>query len=177
MDQQIEPVDITEEQLCVMFNEVCQNIEDMYERLETNPNELLRSTHLVRINDENEERTEFVRSDMERDDILFVRRELYRTYITKETAQELWVYFFKDDENEVTLTNYERLYVNDANQINDTETMFNQIRRYIYRFPNFYNNQRQIFDTLSRKLLLIHYNTLDYDKAFDEYYRETYDNY
>jgi len=177
MAQQIEHQQMTDEQLTNMFIEVQQSIEDMFDRLETNPNTQIRSMHLIRVNNENEERTEFVRSEVERDDTEFVRRDFYRTYITQQTAEDNWVYFFRDDENEVTLNIFSNLYVNDANQIFDTEQLLRQIGIYIFRFPFFYNNNRQIYDNINRKMLLIHYNTLDYDKAFDEYYRETYDNY
>lgn len=176
MAQQIEHQEMTEEQISNLFNDVQQSIEEMYDRLDTNPNTLLRSMHLIRVNNENEERTEFVRSEVERDDTEFVRRDFYRTYITQQTAEDNWVYFFRDDENEVTLNIFSNLYVNDANQIFDTEQLLRQIGRYIFSFPILYNNNREIYYNMNRKMLLIHYNTLNYDRAFDEYYRETYDN-
>jgi hypothetical protein len=164
----------TEEQLNDMFTQFKTNVNDMYQRLENNPNVSLKSIEVIVVNNEDEERTELVHSESRHENGEFVRRDRYRMYITSYNAQQYDIFHFQDNERTATITRFDTLDVNDNDRIVDAVELQRQITTWMYLYPNFILNNKNLFNEFYEKLLCVRENTLSFNYALDYYEQSLY---
>ena len=155
----------TEEQLNLMLTQFKTNVNDMYDRLETNPNVSLKSIEVIVVNTEDEERTELVHSDTHHENGEFVRRDRYRMYITSYNALQYNIFHFQDNERRTTITRFDTLNVNDNDRIVDAVELQSELFRWMFLYPDFEQNNMSLFDKLIVKLWCVRGNTLNYEHA------------
>lgn len=164
-----------ESQISTIYNTVRNRVDEMYHRLETTPNMIMRVINIIIVSDISQERTEQIESSMVQEQDGIVRRVLYRMYITRDTASEHFRYDVLDTDTEVTFTRFVDIQVNSRNEIREVSAMFDQVRTVMHQLLNFYmNNQNAIYDT-SYKIFLIEHNTINYQRAYNEFVQETRD--
>lgn len=164
-----------ESQISTIYNTVRDRVNEMYHRLETQPNMMMRVINIIIVSDMSQERTEQIDSNMVQEQDGIVRRVLYRMYITRDTAKEHFRYDVLDTDREVTFTRFVDIQVNNSNEIREVSAMFDQVRTVMHQLLNFYmNNQNAIYET-SYKIFLIEHNTINYQRAYNEFVQETRD--
>jgi hypothetical protein len=155
----------TEEQLNLMLTQFKKNVNEMYDILENNPNVSLKTIEIIVIDDENDERTELVRSEATHEKGEFVRRDYYRMYITYLNARTYNVFYFEKDERTKTTTRFEVLCFNDNDRIVNTRQLQSELFRWMFLYPDFQQNNMSLFNDLIVKLWCVRENTLNYEHA------------
>jgi hypothetical protein len=168
---------MNENDMNILFQNTRNRIDTMYHRLNTMPNLEIKVFHLVVVDDENEEITEFIRSETYLEDDGYVIRKFYRMFVTTYNSLHQTIYCFMPNQREAVIKNFAPIQVNSQQDIRDVNESINQLYQHTRIYPDFYTNIRPIYNTMALNMFLIQYNTLSNETAMHLHYKENIQEY